>query len=84
MTAKEAADFTNGITINKDITIDGKGHTIDAKTLGRIFSIGEGFTVTLTNATLINGKADKGGAIYNDGSLKELNTEVRNWIKENK
>ena len=69
MTAKEAADFTNGITINKDITIDGKGHTIDAKTLGRIFSIGEGFTVTLTNATLINGKADKGGAIYNDGSL---------------
>ena len=69
MTAKEAADFTNGITINKDITIDGKGHTIDAKNLGRIFSIGEGFTITLTNATLINGKADKGGAIYNDGSL---------------
>ena len=69
MTTKEAADFTNGITINKDITIDGKGHTIDAKNLGRIFSIGEGFTVTLTNVTLINGKADKGGAIYNDGSL---------------
>ena len=69
MTAKEAADFTNGITINKDITIDGKGHTISAEDLGRIFSIGEGFTVTLTNATLINGKADKGGAIYNDGSL---------------
>ena len=22
--------------------------------------------------------------IYNDGSLKELNTEVRNWIKENR
>ena len=69
MTAKEAADFTNGITINKDITIDGKGHTIDAKNLGRIFNIGEGFTVTLTNATLINGKATEGGAIYNDGSL---------------
>ena len=69
MTAKEAADFTNGITINKDITVDGKGHTIDAKNLGRIFSIGEGFTVTLTNATLINGRAVEGGAIYNDGSL---------------
>ena len=69
MTAKEAADFTNGITINKDIVIDGKGHTIDAKTLGRIFSIGDGFTVTLTNATLINGRAVEGGAIYNDGSL---------------
>ena len=69
MTAKEAANFTNGITINKDIAIDGKGHTIDAKNLGRIFSIGEGFTVTLTNATLINGRAAEGGAIYNDGSL---------------
>ena len=69
MTAKEAANFTNGITITKDIVIDGKGHTIDAKNLGRIFSIGEGFTVTLTNATLINGRAVEGGAIYNDGSL---------------
>ena len=69
MTAKEAANFVNGVVINKNIAIDGKGHTIDAKNLGRIFSIGEGFTVTLTNATLINGKSDKGGAIYNDGSL---------------
>ena len=69
MTDDEAAGFVGGVAINKDIVIDGKGHTIDAKNLGRIFSIGEGFAVTLTNATLINGKADKGGAIYNDGSL---------------
>ena len=69
MTAKEAANFVNGVVINKNIAIDGKGHTIDAKNLGRIFSIGEGFTVTLTNATLINGKATEGGAIYNNGSL---------------
>ena len=69
MTDDEAAGFVNGVAINKDIVIDGKGHTIGAEDLGRIFSIGEGFTVTLTNATLINGKADKGGAIYNDGSL---------------
>ena len=69
MTDDEAANFVNGVVINKNIRIDGKGHTIDARDLGRIFSIGEGFTVTLTNATLINGKADNGGAIYNDGSL---------------
>ena len=69
MTDDEAANFKDGVAINKNIRIDGKGHTIDARDLGRIFSIGEGFTVTLTNATLINGKADKGGAIYNDGSL---------------
>ena len=69
MTDDEAANFVNGVVINKNIRIDGKGHTISAEDLGRIFSIGEGFTVTLTNATLINGKADNGGAIYNDGSL---------------
>ena len=69
MTDDEAAGFVGGVAINKDIVIDGKGHTISAEDLGRILSIGEGFTVTLTNATLINGKADKGGAIYNDGSL---------------
>ena len=69
MTDDEAANFVNGVIINKNIRIDGKGHTIDARDLGRIFSIGEGFTVTLTNATLINGKATEGGAIYNDGSL---------------
>ena len=69
MTDDEAANFVNGVVINKNIRIDGKGHTIDARDLGRIFSIGEGFTVTLTNATLINGRAVEGGAIYNDGSL---------------
>ena len=69
MTDDEAAGFVNGVAINKNIRIDGKGHTISAEDLGRIFSIGEGFTVTLTNATLINGKATEGGAIYNDGSL---------------
>ena len=69
MTDDEAANFKDGVAINKNIRIDGKGHTISAEDLGRIFSIGEGFTVTLTNATLINGKATEGGAIYNDGSL---------------
>ena len=69
MTDDESAGFVNGVIINKDIVIDGKGHTISAEDLGRIFSIGEGFTVTLTNATLINGRAVEGGAIYNDGSL---------------
>ena len=69
MTDDEAANFVNGVIINKNIRIDGKGHTIDAKNLGRIFEIGGGFTVTLTNATLTNGKATVGGAIYNFGNL---------------
>ena len=69
MTDDEAANFVNGVIINKNIRIDGKGHTIDAKNLGRIFEIDGGFAVTLTNVTLTNGKADKGGAIYNFGNL---------------
>ena len=69
MTDDEAAGFVGGVAINKDIVIDGKGHTIDAKNLGRIFEIDGGFAVTLTNVTLINGKADNGGAIYNFGNL---------------
>ena len=69
MTDDEAANFVNGVIINKNIRIDGKGHTIDAKNLGRIFEIDGGFAVTLTNVTLINGKADNGGAIYNFGNL---------------
>ena len=69
MTDDEAAGFVNGVAINKNIRIDGKGHTIDAKNLGRIFEIDGGFAVTLTNVTLTNGKADNGGAIYNFGNL---------------
>ena len=69
MTDDEAANFVNGVIINKNIRIDGKGHTIDAKNLGRIFEIDGGFAVTLTNVTLTNGNATVGGAIYNFGNL---------------
>ena len=69
MTDDEAAGFVGGVAINNDIVIDGKGHTIDAKNLGRIFEIDGGFAVTLTNVTLTNGNATVGGAIYNFGNL---------------
>ena len=69
MTDDEAANFVNGVIINKNIRIDGKGHTIDAKNLGRIFEIDGGLAVTLTNVTLTNGNATVGGAIYNFGNL---------------
>ncbi len=69
MTDDEAANFVNGVIINKNIRIDGKGHTIDAKNLGRIFKINLGVAVTLTNVTLTNGNATVGGAIYNFDNL---------------
>ena len=65
----EKTSFTNGITIDKDITINGNGYTIDANNDGRIFTVAEGVTLILNNIKLINGNSDYGGAIYNSGTL---------------
>jgi hypothetical protein len=56
-------EFTaNGILINKSLTIDGKGYTINANHQARIFNITAG-NVTLKNINFINGNASYGGAI---------------------
>ena len=63
--------LTTGIFIDKDITIDGNGHTIDGMGKSRIFNInyGEGLRhhqVTLKNINFKNGHANiYGGAILN-------------------
>jgi predicted outer membrane repeat protein len=55
---------SSSVTINKDIIINGQGHTLDAKQFGRIFKI-TGGKVTLVNIKFINGFESKnGGAIY--------------------
>jgi predicted outer membrane repeat protein len=52
------------ITISKTITINGNGHTLDAKGLSRIFNVQSG-TVVLDNLSLVNGNSDSyGGAAY--------------------
>ncbi len=56
-------EITNGILINKNITIDGKGHTIDAKEMTRIFNV-QALSVTFKNIIFANGKGNLG---YNDG-----------------
>ena len=63
MAESEANNFTNGITISKNISINGNGFIIDANNLGRIFNINGDYTVSLTNITLANGKNSVGGAI---------------------
>ena len=58
---------TSGISIDKNIVIDGKGHTIDAKGFSRIFQLTGNHEVTLKNIVFINGFAGDnyyGGAIY--------------------
>ena len=58
---------STGIVINKSLTINGNGHAIDAKELGRIFSV-SGANVVLKNITFINAKySGSGGAIYSSG-----------------
>ena len=63
---------TSGINISKPLTIDGNGHTIDARGKARIFRIAS--PVTIKNITLINGYCkDDGGAIYGWNSLNLIN-----------
>lgn len=65
-----------GIVISQNnITIDGKGHTIDANGNSRIFNV-TGTTVTLKNIIFINGYSEgsSGGAVYGYGdNLRVLN-----------
>ena len=61
----EGTGYPDGISITKRLTIDGKGHTIDAKGQARIFNISRADNVTIKNITFINAKAaGDGGAIY--------------------
>ena len=55
---------TEGISISKQITIDGQGHTIDAQGKSRIFIV-DADNVVLKNIIFKNGKkTDFGGAIF--------------------
>ena len=56
-----------GITISKAITIDGKGHTLDANKLSRIFHI-QADNIVLRNITFNNGYSiTNGGGVYFNG-----------------
>ncbi|KZX17383.1 large cysteine-rich periplasmic protein OmcB precursor [Methanobrevibacter cuticularis] len=61
-----------GITIDKNITIQGNASTnqviIDARKQNRIFTIGNNLNVTFINLTFTNGNSVSGGAIYNQNT----------------
>ena len=58
--------FANGILIGKNITINGKGHTLDASNVATIFNITGNNHVILMNITFINANGTNGGAIKLD------------------
>lgn len=69
-----------GITITKDVTIQGAGKDqtfIDAGSNDRIFSIDNGYTVTLKDLTILNGLQGLGGAISNEGTLILINCNFK-------
>ncbi len=67
--------FKNGLVISKPVTINGNGHTIDAKNKIRIFDVVSN-DVTIANITLKNGHVvDCGGALLwqaNNGVISNV------------
>jgi len=57
------AAFAEGIVIDRPVTINGNGYTIDAKGQARIFQV-LCTDVVLENITFVNGHSTGGGAVY--------------------
>ena len=53
----EQDNLQDGISINRDLTINGNGHTIDANNQARIFHVLDNAVVTFNNITFVNGYA---------------------------
>jgi CSLREA domain-containing protein len=61
--------------INDTLTIEGgtaQNLIVSGADLSRIFWIGSSTAVTLTNLTITNGRAEDGGAIFNDGGTLNI------------
>lgn len=74
---------TRGIVVDKNLTIEGNGHTLDGLSKSRIFlimgKIINPYTVTLKNIKFKNGHTELyGGAIFNFGNAVVDNCEFSN------
>ena len=56
-------NFTNGMLINKVLTLNGNGNTISGLNQARIFNITSS-GVSISNTKFVNATASKGGALY--------------------
>ena len=83
---EEIEEARSGILIDRDLTIDGDGHTLDGGSFARAFKIASGSHVTLKNIIFEGCFADEGGAIYNSGTLTIENCQFRycgnNWEED--
>ena len=70
--------LTSQLEITQDTIIDGNFVTLDGQGATRLIHIGPGAEVELLSLRLINGNGngESGGAIYNEGSLTVLGSQV--------
>ena len=61
----------DAITVDKSLTIDGNGHTLDAKGLSHVFTVNAD-NVVISNVKFLNGDSDNGGAIHWNGDSGNL------------
>ena len=69
------------LNVTEDLHIIGAGALttiIDANQVDRIFHVAPGVTLTLEGVTLTNGEAHDGGAIFNEGTLELIGTNIIN------
>ncbi|WP_296891426.1 right-handed parallel beta-helix repeat-containing protein [uncultured Methanobrevibacter sp.] len=77
-------DNNTGILITKDnFVLNGNGFTIDGNKQSRIFNITAN-NVTLSNLILTGGNAEKGGAVYAEGTLTLNNVTFINNYASNR
>ena len=78
------APLIQGVVINKKITINGKGYTLDAKNSMRIFNIFGCRDVVLNNMIFTQGKHSSQGGAINIASSASRITIANSTIKNNK
>ena len=74
--------YSYGVSINKEITINGNGHTIDASKGSRIFSVSKS-NVVLKNITFTNAYGDVGAGVYVSGTannFKVINSTFKDIV----
>jgi hypothetical protein len=91
LTAADNVDIANGLPViaaNDNLTIQGKGATIERSTATgtpafRLFDVAAGASLTLSDLTLQGGLAyGLGGAIYNQGGLSLTRVTVQNNVAQ--
>ena len=66
--------ITNSLVVSNDVTIDATGHDVvlSGGHTNRLFKVNPGVRCSLVGLTIADGKADRGGAIMNDGGVLDL------------